>query len=81
MTPAAAVVAAIVLTAFLVSTPARAVPAFADVRAAHAPSDLTLLDRHGEPLQVLRIDPGQRRLPWQPLEAMSPALLHAIVLS
>ena len=81
MTPAAAVVAAIVLTAVLVSTPARAVPAFADVRAAHAPSDLTLLDRHGEPLQVLRIDPGQRRLPWQPLEAMSPALLHAIVLS
>ncbi|WP_127996017.1 penicillin-binding protein 1C [Piscinibacter defluvii] len=60
---------------------ARAVPSFAEVRAAHRPSDLTLLDRRGEPIQTLRVDDTVRRLPWVPLEHMSPALRNAIVLS
>jgi penicillin-binding protein 1C len=33
------------------------------VRAAHRPSDLTLLDRHGTPVQTLRVDKTVRRLP------------------
>lgn len=60
---------------------AHAVPTFAEVKAAHRPSDLTLLDRHGVPIQTLRVDKTVRRLPWVPLAEMSPALLQAIVLS
>ncbi len=62
-------------------TPALAQPSFEQVRAAHRVSDLTLLDRRGEPVQTLRVDPTQRRLPWVPLARMSPALLQAVVLS
>ena len=60
---------------------AHALPSFAELRAAHRPSDLTLLDRHGEPIQTLRVDDHVRRLPWLPLDEMSPALLRAIVVS
>ncbi len=63
------------------SAVAHALPSFEAVQAAHRPSDLTLLDRHGTPLQTLRVDPTVRRLPWVPLAEMSPALLQAIVLS
>ena len=59
---------------------AAALPSFEEVRAAHRPSDLTLLDRHGTPIQTLRVDTSVRRLPWLPLQEMSPALLEAIVL-
>lgn len=58
-----------------------AVPSFESVRAAHRPSDTTLLDRHGTPIQALRTDMTVRRLAWLPLSELSPALLHAIVLS
>jgi penicillin-binding protein 1C len=61
--------------------PAAALPSYAEVRAAHRPSDLTLLDRGGTPVQTLRMDRSVRRLPWVPLQDMSPALLQAIVLS
>jgi penicillin-binding protein 1C len=65
-----------------VCTPALAgVPGFAEVRAAHRPSDVTILDRHGVPVQTLRADPRARRLAWVPLEAVSPVLLQAVVLS
>ena len=60
---------------------ASAVPSFDAVRAAHKPSDVTLLDRNGEPIQTVRIDRSVRRLAWLPLADMSPALLRAIVLS
>ncbi|MBI5256956.1 MAG: penicillin-binding protein 1C [Burkholderiales bacterium] len=56
------------------------VPSFEQVRQAHRPSDLTLLDRHGQPLQTLRIDPRARRLPWLPLAQFSPALRELVVL-
>ena len=58
-----------------------AVPSFAEVKAGHRPSDLTLLDRHGEPLQTVRTDPSVRRLAWVQIADLSPALLQAIVLS
>ena len=60
---------------------AQALPTFAEVKAAHRPSDITMLDRHGVPIQTLRVDKSVRRLPWVPLADMSPALLQAIVLS
>ena len=63
------------------TTLAQALPSFTDVKAAHHPSDITLLDRHGVPIQTLRVDKSVRRLPWVPLTDMSPALLQAIVLS
>ncbi|HMC15195.1 MAG TPA: penicillin-binding protein 1C [Albitalea sp.] len=69
-----------VLCASAVKT-AFALPSFTEVKSAHVSSDLTLLDRHGAPIQTLRIDKSVRRLPWVPLAEMSPALLQAIVLS
>ncbi|MEO8527408.1 MAG: transglycosylase domain-containing protein, partial [Caldimonas sp.] len=56
-------------------------PTFAEVKAAHRPSDVTLLDRHGVALQTVRVDKDVRRLAWVPIAEMSPALLSAIVLS
>ena len=63
------------------ATLAHALPTFTEVRAAHRPSDITLLDRHGVPLQTVRVDRNLRRLAWVPLADMSPALLQAVVLS
>lgn len=60
---------------------AAAMPAFEAVRAAHRPSDLTLLDRHGTPIQTLRVDDRVRRLPWVALADISPALQRAVRLS
>ena len=61
--------------------PAAAAPTFTDVRTAYRPSDIALLDRHGVPIQTVRVDKTVRRLPWVPLSEISPALLHALVLS
>ena len=58
-----------------------ALPTFTEVRTAHRPSDLTLLDRSGVPLQTQRVDSSVRRLPWVALADLSPALLQAVVLS
>ena len=60
---------------------AHALPSFAEVRAAHRPSDITLTDRHGVALQTLRVDKRVRRLAWVPLAEVSPALLQAVLLS
>jgi penicillin-binding protein 1C len=56
-------------------------PAPAAVRAAWQPSDARLLDRHGALLQVRRVDPVLRRLPWTPLDQIAPALVRAVLLS
>ena len=69
------------LIAAIASLPALALPTFAEVKAAHRPSDVVLLDRQGEPIQTVRVDKTVRRLPWVPLSETSPALLHALVLS
>ena len=58
-----------------------ALPDFAAVSAAYRPSDAWLLDRHNEPIAVLRIDMSARRLPWTPLKQISPALQKAVLLS
>jgi penicillin-binding protein 1C len=62
-------------------TAAHALPTFAEVKAAHRPSDVTLFARDGTPLQTVRVDKSVRRLAWTPLAEMSPALRTAIVLS
>jgi penicillin-binding protein 1C len=54
-------------------------PGFDHVRARWTPSEAYLLDRHGETIQTLRVDPKVRRLAWTPLADISPALLNAIV--
>jgi penicillin-binding protein 1C len=53
--------------------------AFAEVRAGYTPSERTLVDRHGAPLQTLRIDSTVRRLEWVPLERISPVMLRVLV--
>nr|MCU0840909.1 hypothetical protein [Thiobacillaceae bacterium] len=42
-------------------------PDFARVRADWRPSEAWLLDRHGVPLQELRLDARGRRTDWTPL--------------
>lgn len=59
---------------------AQPLPAFDAVRAAHRPSDLPLLDRHGVPLHWLRVDETVRRGPWVAVEDIAPALRDALVL-
>jgi penicillin-binding protein 1C len=63
--------------AVLVAT-ARA-PAFESVRAAHVSSEAELLDRRGRVVQTLRLDLQSRRLAWVPLDAVSPALVDAVL--
>ncbi|MFY9460625.1 MAG: penicillin-binding protein 1C [Aquabacterium commune] len=65
----------------LAAAQAAGLPTFQQVRASHLPSDFTLLDRDGQPLQTLRRDPRVRRLPWVTLDEVSPAMRTAIVLS
>ncbi len=54
-------------------------PSFAAVRAAYASSDALLLDRHGEPVSELRVDPKVRRLDWVPLAEVSPAMAATLI--
>ncbi|HSI60872.1 MAG TPA: biosynthetic peptidoglycan transglycosylase, partial [Ideonella sp.] len=60
---------------------AAALPSFSQVRAGYRPSDVQVLDRHGQPLQTLRTDPRGRRLAWLALDDVSPMLRQALVLS
>ncbi|MDQ6684213.1 MAG: transglycosylase domain-containing protein, partial [Pseudomonadota bacterium] len=69
-----------VALAFAATSAAQALPSFAEVKAAHRPSDVTLLDRQGTPLQTMRVDKQARRLAWVGLDDVSPALRTAIVL-
>ena len=63
------------------SLPVQALPGFAEVRAAYVPSEATLLARDGQPLHTLRLDKTVRRLPWTPLNEISPALIRAVIVS
>ncbi|MEI8400870.1 MAG: transglycosylase domain-containing protein [Alcaligenaceae bacterium] len=60
---------------------AEGLPSFAEVKAAHEPSDIRVLDRHGELIHRLRTNRDVRRGQWISLEAISPAFRQAIVLS
>ncbi len=71
--------AGILWRAFGMPTPVAA--PFRAVRAAHRPSDIRLLDRHGEVVHELRTDETGRRLAWTPLQEISPALQRAVIAS
>lgn len=60
---------------------ALALPSFAEVRRDYRESEAWLLDRHGQPLQQLRIDHQVRRLPWVSLADISPIMVRALLLS
>lgn len=54
-------------------------PDFSTVRAGFTPSDAFLLDRNGEVIDTLRVDMKVRRFEWQPLSAISPAFIAAVI--
>lgn len=56
-----------------------AVPTPAQVKAAWRSSEAHLLDRHGEVLETVRIDPTARRGEWVALADISPALGRAVL--
>ena len=80
-TAAVAAPAAVLAALLLLAPSARAVPGFDEARARHRPSDLLLLDRHGEVLDARRVDLDRRRLEWTPLDRVAPALRRAVVVS
>jgi len=55
------------------------VTTFEEVRASYRKSDGLLLDRHGEVIHELRVNPGGRRLDWTSLQDISPALQEAVI--
>ena len=54
---------------------------FSEVKASYVPSDVRILDRNGELLHRLRTNADVRRGQWIGVDAVSPALRTAIVLS
>lgn len=58
-----------------------ALPDFQQVKSGHAPSELRVLDRHGEAVAALRRDYSERRGAWVPLNEVSPAMQRAVLLS
>ncbi len=80
--PLAALAALLLAAAIGARTGAgQAPPSPADVRAAWCPSDVRVLDRHGDALHSLRTDADGRRLAWTPLAEVSPALVRAVLAS
>jgi penicillin-binding protein 1C len=65
------------------NTPAetRFIPRFEEVKSAFQPSDVQIVDKHGELLHSLRADKSVRRGQWVALADISPALRTAMVLS
>ncbi|RFP18313.1 MULTISPECIES: penicillin-binding protein 1C [unclassified Duganella] len=61
------------------STDVAGVPTPEQVRAGYRSSEAELLDRHGQPVQSLRIDMKVRRLPWVALADISPSLPAAVL--
>lgn len=51
----------------------------ADLRARWTPSQAWLLDRHGAVLQATRLDRDGLRLPWVPLDDVSPAFVQVLI--
>lgn len=56
-----------------------AMPGPTEVRAAWRPSEARLLDRHGVPLETVRVDLRARRASWVALSDISPALGAAVL--
>ena len=54
---------------------------FDSIRSAYIPSDRLILDRHGATIQRIRVDDKVRRSTWTALDAISPALIDAVLAS
>jgi penicillin-binding protein 1C len=54
-------------------------PSFAAVKEKRTSSEAYLLDRHGEIIHEIRVDPSGRRLDWKPLGEISPTLIQAVI--
>ena len=54
-------------------------PSYREVRKASSASETALLDRHGEVIHELRVNRRVRRLDWTALDAVSPALISAVI--
>lgn len=70
---------AIAWLAALPAVAAQQLPSFEQVRSAHVSSEARIVDRYGEPLSEIRMDPSGRRLEWVTLRALSPAMLEALL--
>lgn len=70
-----------VLATLFCAHTALALESFADVKAAYRSSESSLLDRHGEPINMLRTDLSVRRFAWTALEQVSPAFVQTLLLS
>jgi penicillin-binding protein 1C len=75
----AAVIARALVVFALAGAAAAATPTFDEVRSAYRASDAVLLDRHGVAIGGARVDASVRKLDWVALDAMSPALVAAVV--
>ncbi|GGP27825.1 penicillin-binding protein 1C [Silvimonas amylolytica] len=73
--------AGLALCVALASLPAWALPDFTEVKSGWRSSDVILLDRHGQPLQRVRVDQKVRKLDWVALSDISPAMRQALVMS
>lgn len=72
----------VVLLTMLIAVSAHAeLPTFAQVKAARTVSEALLLDRHGEVIHELRVDPHGRRLEWKALKDIAPSLTKAVIQS
>jgi penicillin-binding protein 1C len=71
--------AAMVVLALLAGAAQAAVPTPQQVKSAWQPSSAQLLDRHGAPLESVRIDMTVRRQPWVAIADISPALGRAVM--
>jgi penicillin-binding protein 1C len=58
-----------------------AMPSFVKVRESRTSSEALLLDRYGDVIHEIRVDPWGRRLEWASLGAISPALTIAVIQS
>ncbi len=56
-------------------------PTFEFIRTAYTPSDRSIVDRNGVPIQRIRVDDKVRRTGWTPLDEISPALIDAVLAS
>lgn len=72
----------VAMSATLATAPVAAadmLPPFEQVKAGYIASDALLLDRHGEPLADLRLNPTVRRLRWVELHSLPPAMREALL--
>src|SRR5437867_7421024 len=58
---------------------AGAMATFEEVRGSYRKTEAALLDRRGEVVHEMRVDPNGRRLEWAPLQDVSPALIRAVL--